>query len=107
MTPNKSSADFSAMNELPEATVQYSMSYKKGKDGEEADVHLKNVGDTLAFFIEMRIVGKSGQTLTPVIWDDNYVSLPPHSERVYTAHLPPGEKGQLRLKGWNVRFDSP
>ena len=107
MTPNKSYADFSALNELPEATVQYSVSYKSAKDGEEADVHLKNVGDTLAFFIEMRIVGKSGQTLTPVIWDDNYVSLPPHSERVYTAHFTPSERGRLQLKGWNVQFANP
>jgi exo-1,4-beta-D-glucosaminidase len=105
VTPNKSYADFKALAQLPEAKVQYRVSYRRAKRGMEARVHLTNIGDSLAFFIEMRIVGtKSGQSVTPVIWDDNYVSLPPHSDKTYVANFPAGDKPELKLKGWNVAF---
>jgi hypothetical protein len=71
----------------------------------EAQVHLQNLSDRLAFFIEMRVVGaKSQQTLTPVLWDDNYISLPPHSDGSYAANFPAGQKAELKLAGWNVAF---
>jgi exo-1,4-beta-D-glucosaminidase len=105
VTPNKSWADFSALNRLPQAAVRYKVSYSRIKDGMQACVHLQNAGDSLAFFIEMKIVGaKSRRSLTPVIWNDNYVSLPPHSEGSYVANFPRGEKAELVLTGWNVAF---
>ena len=106
VTPNKSFADLTALNEMPEATVQSSISFKSADDGQNAEVTLKNTGDTLAFFIEMRIVGaRSQQSLTPVFWDDNYVSLPPHTTKIFHAHFPNGEKPELKLRGWNVNFE--
>jgi exo-1,4-beta-D-glucosaminidase len=106
VTPSKSFADFTTLNQLPEATVQSKFSYTSSATGTDAEVTLKNAGDTLAFFIEMRIVGsRSQQSLTPVLWDDNYVSLPPHTLKVFHAHFPKGEKPELKLHGWNVRFE--
>ena len=105
VTPNRSWADFTALNQLPRATVRYDVLYRRTKDGTEARVRLKNIGDNLAFFIEMRIVGaKSRQTVTPVIWDDNYISLPPHSDGTYVAHFATGNREKLELTGWNVAF---
>jgi exo-1,4-beta-D-glucosaminidase len=105
VTPNKSFADFLSLNQLPQASVRYHVSYKRTRNGVEARVHLENNGDRLAFFIEMRIVGaNSNRTLTPVIWTDNYVSLPPHSGGLYIADFPAGEKPALELTGWNVAF---
>jgi len=107
VTPNLSFANFNALNQLPPATVRYTVSFRRTRQGREAAVRLKNVGESMAFFIEMRIVSaKSGQTLTPVIWDDNYVSLPPHSEHVYLAHFPSGDKPVLKLRGWNVASEA-
>lgn len=107
VTTNKSYADFTELNKLPQATVHYSISYHKTSDGTDATVALKNMGDTLAFFIEMRIVGKkSQQSLTPVFWDDNYISLPPHATKVFHASFPNGEKPELKLHGWNVKFEN-
>jgi exo-1,4-beta-D-glucosaminidase len=78
VTPNKSFADFTALNQLPEAKVQARVSFETyntfgtHNSVADAEVTLTNFGDTLAFFIEMKIVGeKSQQTLTPVFWDDN------------------------------------
>jgi exo-1,4-beta-D-glucosaminidase len=107
VTPNKSFADFTALNQLPEAKVRSSVSFKPVASGTDAEVTLRNTGDTLAFFIEMRIVGaKSQQSLTPVFWDDNYVSLPPHTTKTFHAHFPDGETPELKLQGWNVRFEN-
>ena len=75
--------------------------------GANAEVTLTNTGDTLAFFIEMRIVGtKSQQSLTPVFWDDDYISLPPHATKTFHAHFPDEETPELKLQGWNVKFEN-
>jgi exo-1,4-beta-D-glucosaminidase len=106
VTPNKSFADMTSLNQLPPATVKSNVSYESSGEGEDAEVTLQNTGDTLAFFIEMRIVGtQSQQSLTPVFWDDNYISLPPHTTKVLRAHFPSGEKPELKLRGWNVKFE--
>ncbi|MGH7980503.1 MAG: glycoside hydrolase family 2, partial [Limisphaerales bacterium] len=106
VTPNRSYANFRALDQLQPAMVRYTVSYKRTGIGRLADVHLENVGDSLAFFIEMKIVdAKSGRILTPVIWNDNYVSLPPHSEALYTASFPAANDPMLKLAGWNVKFE--
>jgi exo-1,4-beta-D-glucosaminidase len=108
VTPNKSFADFSALNQLPEARVSARVWLMRDSREGEAKVTLKNEGDTLAFFIEMKIVdAKSKQLLTPVLWDDNYLSLPPHATRVIRAHFPSAAKTQFTARGWNVRFEYP
>jgi exo-1,4-beta-D-glucosaminidase len=104
VTPNKSFADFTGLNHLPEATVSVQAALDDFK--RDAEVTLTNTGDTLAFFIEMKIVGGHSQaTLVPVLWDDNYVSLPPHTSKTFHAHFAYGEKPELKLQGWNVKFE--
>ena len=105
VTPNKSFADFTSFSQLPEAKVNASVAFITGSAGTDAGITLSNTGDTLAFFIEMRIVGKKSQaSLVPVLWDDNYVSLPPHASRTFHAHFANGEQPELKLQGWNVKF---
>lgn len=110
VTTNISYADFTALNQLPEATVQPRVDYGIEGNGSgricDAAVTLTNTSDHLAFFIEMRLVQKqSQQSLTPVFWDDNYISLPPHTTKTIYAKFPSltGEP-ILKLKGWNVKF---
>ena len=112
VTPNKSFADFTSLNQLPEAKVLAHVSFEScnkfgtKNSGADAKVILTNNGDTLAFFIEMKIVGeKSQQSLTPVFWDDNYVSLPPHTTKTFHVHFPDGETPELKLQGWNAKFE--
>jgi exo-1,4-beta-D-glucosaminidase len=105
VTPNKSFADFTALDHLPAVTVHADITYLKKSRGMSATVTLTNESDHLAFFIEMKILGaKSQQPLTPVFWDDNYISLPPHAKKTFHAQFPPGEEPQLKLQGWNVKF---
>ena len=105
MTPNKSYADFTSLSNLAPATVTVRVSVKHRDHARQAEVTLNNPGDTLAFFIEMKMVGaKSGQMLTPVFWDDNYISLPPHTKKVLHVRFPEGEAPELKVEGWNVKF---
>jgi len=105
VTPNKSFADFTALSHLPESTVRTKAVFAKNSGGTEATVTLTNESDHLAFFIEMKILGaKSQQPLTPVFWDDNYVSLPPHATKTFHAQFPAGEEPKLKLQSWNVKF---
>jgi exo-1,4-beta-D-glucosaminidase len=109
VTPEKSFADFSALNQLPAAMVDAAVDFQfQASQRTRSVVTLTNRSDHLAFFIEMRIVDKeSQQSMTPVIWDDNYVSLPPHAQKTYFALLPSAStKAELKLQGWNVRFGS-
>lgn len=103
VTPDESFADFTSLNQLPSVSVHASVTSGTEDNGEKADVTLTNTGDTLAFFIEMKIVGThSQQSLTPVFWDDNYVSLPPHSSRTCHVHFPAGDHPEFEMRGWNV-----
>jgi len=107
VTPAKSFADFTALNQLPPATVDAKVEFQPlASQPTRAVVTLTNRSDRLAFFIEMRIVDKkSQQSLTPVFWDDNYVSLPPHAKKTYFALLPTHSTNpELKLQGWNVKF---
>jgi exo-1,4-beta-D-glucosaminidase len=110
VTPNKSFADLTALNQLPATTVSTQVSFTPLAGGTDAEVTLNNPSDHLAFFIEMRVVGaQSQQTLLPVFWDDNYVSIPPHTRKTFHAYIPvvpDGEKPELRLQGWNVKFET-
>lgn len=105
VTPNKSFADFTTLDQLPEATVQGQVTFGRDANGGHATVILTNTSDSIAFFIEMRIVGhKSQQSLVPVLWDDNYISLPPHMTKTFRAEFPMSKEPELRLRGWNVNF---
>jgi len=44
--------------------------------------------------------------LTPVFWSDNYISLPPHAVGTFYARFPDGEAPELKLRGWNVTFET-
>ncbi|MGC9943211.1 MAG: sugar-binding domain-containing protein [Verrucomicrobiota bacterium] len=112
VTPNKSFADFTALDQLAPAKVHAHITYMTYNSlgnldqDENATVTLTNTGDSLAFFVEMRIVDpKSQESLTPVFWDDNYISLPPHSTKIFHARFPESEKPELKLQGWNVQFE--
>jgi exo-1,4-beta-D-glucosaminidase len=107
VTPNQSFADFTSLDQMPEATVQAQVKFGTKGDDSKATVTLTNASDTVAFFIEMRIVGeKSQQSLTPVFWDDNYISLPPHATKTFHADFPDGEEPELKLRGWNLKFEN-
>ena len=86
-TPSKQYADFTALNSMPKVDIKASMNRVKGRNNKVLfKVKLVNNSDKIAFFINTKMVDKkSGNSILPVLWSDNYVSLLPGETRVLTA----------------------
>jgi exo-1,4-beta-D-glucosaminidase len=104
VSPNKEYADFTSLNEMPAAEIKVTENWKP--DG--VTVNVNNPGSQIAFFVELKVVrDKTGRTVLPVFWNDNYVSLLPGETKTLTAQFSAddlhGEKPVLRYSGWNVK----
>jgi exo-1,4-beta-D-glucosaminidase len=101
VTPTRKFADFTALGDLPEVELAVSAS----ANGSEVTVLLGNPSDALAFFVELRVVDAEGNSILPVLWSDNYVSILPGESRELTARFPAVDDvlgATLAVKGWNV-----
>ncbi|HUX95762.1 MAG TPA: glycoside hydrolase family 2 TIM barrel-domain containing protein [Bacteroidales bacterium] len=106
-TPMAKYADFTDLNKLPKVKPVIESSIKNENDEYEVTVKLSNNSNNIAFLIELGIAGdKSGKSIAPILWDDNYVSLVPGESRVikarFSASALKDEKPVFRYKGWNV-----
>lgn len=88
-TPYKSYADFTQLNNMPKVKVDASYTVVKQENGDAlVECALSNNSDKIAFFIELTLKDKtSGETILPVFWDENYISLLPSEQRVVKAKL--------------------
>jgi len=106
-TPVSSYEDLTALQSLPNASIQATGSVLPGDDGPTAHVLLKNPSDKLAFQVHLGI-RKSGenQEILPVFWDDNYIELMPGESREIAARYLPSSavSGDVELSvyGWNI-----
>jgi len=101
-TPNSQYADFTALKNLPQAnvTAEFEVQGVHG-DREMAEVKLHNDSGHIAFFIELSVRdAQNGETLLPVFWEDNYVSLLPGETRVLSVEYPTPEDGQTTVFTW-------
>lgn len=108
VTPQKGYADFTALSKLPKAKVEVNHRFITVGSEQTLHVTLKNPGDKIAFFIELRVVGeKSGQSILPVYWDDNYISLLPGETKTLSARFSTAntdnEKPIFKYTGWNLK----
>ncbi|MBI5010426.1 MAG: glycoside hydrolase family 2 [Bacteroidia bacterium] len=88
-TPMAEYADFTDLDKLPDVKLETENSITNVNDQYEVTVKLNNPGENIAFLIELRIEGeKSGKSLVPIIWDDNYVSLVPGESKEIRACFP-------------------
>jgi exo-1,4-beta-D-glucosaminidase len=102
-TPQSAFGDLTALARLPR--VKLAAAFEKDGDGVRAS--LRNPGPALAFMVRLRLTkGKGGDDVTPVFWDDNYVSLLPGEERTLTARYDAasleGKDPVVEIGGWNV-----
>ncbi len=106
-TPTKQYADFTALNNLPKVKISSAIKENKTPDYIEFTVELKNDNNHIAFFIHPQIMDKkSGNTILPVLWSDNYISLLPGESRKLTAKINnkylKDKKPQLLVEGYNL-----
>lgn len=107
-TPLSEYADFTDLNRLPVIKIDVEDSIVAKNNEYEVTVKLSNPNNKIAFLIELSVVGdKSGKSVVPILWEDNYVSLTPLETKVVTGRFSfsalKGEKPVFRYKGWNTR----
>jgi exo-1,4-beta-D-glucosaminidase len=107
-TPNKSYADLKGINSIPGSNVDVTHTVSDSGEKGEVEVHIKNVSDRIAFFIELNLRGeRSGSSILPVYWEDNYVTILPGEERIIKGYVNKedfqGDNLLFSYKGWNVQ----
>ena len=105
-TPVKTFGDLKEIDKLPEAEISYTEKFMERNGEHVVEVTLKNDSDKLAFFNELKLVNeKTNESVLPVFWSDNYVSLLPHSQKKITGRFKKGDnetKVKLVVNGWNT-----
>ena len=78
-TPVKKYADFKELNTMPKSAITVSSEpLTKGS----MKVALSNTSNKISFFNQLTLESsKTGQAITPVYWQDNYISLLPHQTK--------------------------
>lgn len=66
-------------------------------------MELENNSPYIAFLVNLELVDTAGAILTPVFWEDNFISLLPYEKRVVRANFESHERMYLKIKGWNVQ----
>lgn len=109
-TPLKEYADFTKLNELPTSVIGTSLVTKTIANNTELSVTLENTNAKTGFFIHLKVVDELGNTIFPVFWDDNYISILPNEKRTITCSIPENlfinGKTKLLISGWNVSEQS-
>ncbi len=106
-TPIKSSADFKPLNYLSTAEVELTQKVLSKDNEQVVEVTLTNKSKGIAFFINLTLKNSFNQTIFPVFWEDNYLSLQPGETRTIQCSVPGGptlvNDCTLSLSGWNVK----
>ncbi|HPF52231.1 MAG TPA: glycoside hydrolase family 2 TIM barrel-domain containing protein [Draconibacterium sp.] len=108
VTPNSSYADLTGINTMPETEIIVNHEMEERGDKLWVNVTIENPGVQLAFFVELALKDpKTGMTILPVYWDDNYVSLLPGEKREISGYVFKKDVGteepELSYKGWNTK----
>jgi exo-1,4-beta-D-glucosaminidase len=101
-TPTKTFANYIALESLPPVTLKVT---SKSGDG-TSTVSVSNPTKSLAFAVHLKVTNDiDGEEILPVLWEDNYFSLPPGESRQITATYAPLAKGKpvVEVSGWNVK----
>ena len=108
VTPIKEFADLTALEKMPPVTLKVLSAFEQAGSEQLVRVSLQNPGDTIAFFVQLNVVGgQSGRSVLPIYWEDNCVSLLPGETKILSATFSPadlqGEAPVLRVDGWNLK----
>jgi exo-1,4-beta-D-glucosaminidase len=103
-TPSKEFADFTLLNSLPSAGINLEYSSKVVSENKTIAAKLDNLSDHIAFFIELKVSAqKTKETILPVFWEDNYISLlPGESRNIEAKFSAKHDKTVLTIDGWNL-----
>jgi exo-1,4-beta-D-glucosaminidase len=88
LTPNKEYGDFKALNKMPQAQIKTQHTFETIGEDQILSLEIENTSEVIAFFVELKITKqKSKETVLPIFWDDNYISLLPGEKRTIKAKI--------------------
>ena len=98
--------DFTSLNQLPETTVDMTVTPGKNDAGYEYKVLVSNK-DKIAFFNRLKVRDKAtGKRILPVHYSDNYISIVPGDKKEVTISFKSDirqENIEIIMEGWNVK----
>ncbi|MBN2280863.1 MAG: beta galactosidase jelly roll domain-containing protein [Candidatus Marinimicrobia bacterium] len=87
-TPMTQYEDFTALQTMEKVKINSRHKFTKTNDGLELTVTYENPTNKIAFFIESRVIDKkSGLSILPVFFSDNYITLLPRETKTITAKI--------------------
>jgi exo-1,4-beta-D-glucosaminidase len=106
-TPQSDFADFTALQDLPKASLKTFYSVSPSGNDVAAFITVENPGPGLALAVRLRLLkGKDGDEILPAFWDDNYFALLPGEKRTVSVRIRksdlPGVKPVVAVDGFNV-----
>jgi len=108
ITPIKKYANFKALSTMPKAKINSTFKTETQGNKTVVTVKLKNISAKLAFFIELKAKGKTSKKLiSPVFWNENYISLLPGEERKLTLKMNTvdlkSDQPEIEINGFNTK----
>ena len=105
-TPESSFTDYTALNNMPQTSVDVEHSSDKKSDSTTHKITIKNTGKAVAFFVHVRVLKKNADDILPVIFSDNYISLAPGESRTIDCTYSNKDAGEgtphVLISGWNL-----
>jgi exo-1,4-beta-D-glucosaminidase len=103
-TPTTRYADMTDLNDISPVQISVSVDYIlfEGKKG--IKITLRNLATEIAFFTQLAILDENKNTVAPIEWSDNYISLLPGEEKILKClfNKEKNKKYTLSISGWNV-----
>ncbi|MCL5035061.1 MAG: beta galactosidase jelly roll domain-containing protein [Bacteroidetes bacterium] len=101
-------ADLKELNDLPNVKLGVKENFVRKGDKYFVTAEIHNPTDHLAFMVYLSVKeGNTGETVLPIFWDDNYMSLLPGETRTLKGHFYVedlhGKTPTLEVSGWNVK----
>ncbi|MGH2645403.1 MAG: hypothetical protein ACRDE2_15740, partial [Chitinophagaceae bacterium] len=108
VTPESQYADLKMLEDLSSVRLDCSKSFTKKGENTFVRIKLKNPSRNLAFMIHLDLKNKTtNESVVPVFWEDNYITLLPGEERTITGYCHTrnlkGRKPAVTLDGWNLQ----
>ena len=110
-TPSKEYASFQQLNTMKDVEISSALKIITTGNNTICSVDLENKSDRIAFFIQLSIIDETtGNTVLPILWSDNYISLMPGEKRNLRAQINnkylTDKNLQLRLEGINLMTET-
>lgn len=106
VTPESQYADYTMLQQLPLVKLEKNVNVFRKGESTYVQVKLKNPTPNIAFMIFLDLKKGNKESVVPIFWDDNYVTLLPNEERTISGYCHTsdlhGENAKVKVSGWNI-----